>query len=397
MKQHPPSLIESLKAQYAGAAASQVEHLESAAAHDAEAHALDGSQDSRSLVSGLAQLGIGLSLLMFTLRSIDSGALLARLERLDLRFLALGALLALPQLCLCALRWSFTARRLGVPLPYRDALREYGLSFFLNLALPLGVLGDALRVLRHRQRLGSAQLPPKHSQLTAALNSALVERSAGQLVVALWALAATPLWFHALSGSSQANAGQFLSGSVALAFGIGPLAAQRVRYRMRRSAENAGSDVASLRQAAGLWIAKSLFLDYARRYAAGFGFARGGQLRVLLRDFQRGLFAPRAVLAQIAMSSCVVLTLIVQLYCALGAIGLTLPPLTAAKVFPFMLLSMAVPFSFAGFGPREAATAALYHALHMSAADGAAFAMAYGALSLSTAVPGLLVFLLGRR
>jgi uncharacterized membrane protein YbhN (UPF0104 family) len=108
---------------------------------------------------------------------------------------------------------------------------------------------------------------------------------------------------------------------------------------------------------------------------------------------QQLLASPRYLLSQLVLSSLLVLSLVAQLYCALWALGLSLSAAQATQVFPVMLLSMSVPLSFAGFGPREAVTAQLYGILQLSAADGAAFAIAFGALQVCTSLPCLLLVL----
>src|SRR4051812_19220360 len=88
---------------------------------------------ARPLLARALRMALGLGLLLATLSLIDRSQLLTRARSLDPRYLALGIAMALPQLCLCALRWQFTAHRLGVPLVLRDALREYALSNAVNL------------------------------------------------------------------------------------------------------------------------------------------------------------------------------------------------------------------------------------------------------------------------
>jgi uncharacterized membrane protein YbhN (UPF0104 family) len=309
---------------------------------------------ARPWLARALRMGFGLGLLLATLSLIDRSQLLTRALSLDPRYLALGVAIALPQLCLCALRWQFTAHRLGVPLAFRDALREYALSIAVNLVVPLGVLGDALRVARHERRMRRSRGATGRTPLSAALHTVIVERGVGQLVVSLWALAALPLWFERPAGVRAA--------SFVCAFGAFALA---LRWAARSPEPVQGRVLSTLRR--------------------------------LLRDLVRAFSEPRAALIQIVLSTGIVLSLVAQLYCALGALSLSLPPRAALQIFPFVLLSMAVPFSFAGFGPREAATAALYHAAQLSHADGVAFALAYGVLALLAAVPGMLLFAVSRR
>jgi|GEM_PF-692318 len=345
--------------------------------------------------SWLGQL-VGLLLLVATIRYVEPSALLARISQLQVGFIVLGTVLVVPQLYCLALRWRLTASQLGFPFAQRHALREYGLSMLLNLLLPFGVAGDALRVLRHatgtglgnrtplaaegsnssatqqhaaarEQALGRAthgdalnalrdyalqaeQMPTQPLGLARAFHSVMLERILGQVVVILWAVATLPLWF----------------GSV------------------------------------GIWLSAAALCTLAlitalvRRIPGTLHTPRSTPLRALLelsRALQRLLASRRYLAAQFALSSVITLSIAAQLYCALGALGLSLSAAQATQVFPLMLLSMSLPLAFAGFGPREAVTAELYDILQLSAADGAAFALAFGAILICTSLPCLLLVL----
>ena len=264
---------------------------------------------------------------------VDGSQLLSRLAQLQPGYVALGVALAVPQLWLLALRWRGVAHALGQTLGAREALRDYALSLLLNQLLPLGVLGDGLRVLRQAQR-GAAREPA----WAGALHGVLLERGLGQLWLWSWALAVLPLWLGA-RGSSLLLCAVALP---ALAYGVG-----------RERAPRASGQLA-------------LFTGAARQ------LARSGSLGSLL-----------------AISALILLSIAGQLCCALWSLGLSVPPLAAAKVFPLLLLAMSLPLSFFGFGPREAAVAALYGSLQLSRADGLAFSVAYGTLLLVSSLPCL--------
>jgi len=55
------------------------------------------------------------------------------------------------------------------------------------------------------------------------------------------------------------------------------------------------------------------------------------------------------------------------------------------------LVAMAVPANIAGFGPREGVAAWAFGAAGLSAAEGVATAMVYGALVLVASLPGAAV------
>ena len=120
--------------------------------------------------------------LLFVAWQVAGGAeLLALLPETQPLWL-LGALaMTLPMQCLSAWRWRYTAKRLGVPLPFRRALAEYYVASFLNSTLPSGVAGDAARVWRH----GRNQPGAGRERYRGALHAVLLERAAGQFAIAI--------------------------------------------------------------------------------------------------------------------------------------------------------------------------------------------------------------------
>jgi len=95
------------------------------------------------------------------LRAVDGGALAAA-----------SALAVLTTVC-CAWRWRTVARGLGVDLPLGTAVAAYYRSFFLNVTLPGGVVGDVHRGISHGRDT---------SDVGRGLRAVAWERSAGQVV-----------------------------------------------------------------------------------------------------------------------------------------------------------------------------------------------------------------------
>jgi uncharacterized membrane protein YbhN (UPF0104 family) len=273
------------------------------------------------------------------------GTLSARFAHLKLEYVLVAMAIAVPQLLFLAWRWRLTSLCLGVPLSRGAAIHDYALSLVINVLAPLGVVGDAMRVARGAER---------ERGWRGALHSVVVERSLGQGVVLLWACASAVLWL----------------GAGALGF-------------------------------ACAWMVAALLLAWAvrgwsRRPLMAASGARAALQRLCV-SFERALPSRRVLALHVLLSSAILLLVVAQMYCALAALGLSLPPRAAVEIFPFMLLSMTVPASLAGFGPREAATASLYRAAHLNEADGLAFALAFGALMLASVVPWALCWLLSAR
>ncbi len=112
---------------------------------------------------------------------------MAALKALHPGLLAVATAFLVLQIWLSALRWKVTAQALGLDLPARWSVQEYGLSVAANTFLPGGVLGDLARILRTR-----------HFGWGNATASVLIERLAGQIALGVVAVGAVAVWLGAL-------------------------------------------------------------------------------------------------------------------------------------------------------------------------------------------------------
>jgi len=266
----------------------------------------------------------------------------------------LGALaMTLPMQCLSAWRWFYTARRLGVPLPFRRALAEYYVATFLNSTLPSGVAGDAARVWRHgRDHPGAGR-----ERYRLALHAVLLERAAGQLAIAVMLVAGL-----LLNGTLLAS----LPGMLWLLMVIGLLVVLAL-----------GVLVAL---ALGLWI---------RRPAA--------ILSQLAADIRRAWAPGRVLFFQLVLSLAVAASYLLTFYFASRAAGNVLQPALAMLAIPIVLYAMIVPVSVGGLGLRELTAAGLWSMLGMAAAQGALTALLYGGVVLAGSLPALFFLFSGQR
>jgi glycosyltransferase 2 family protein len=79
--------------------------------------------------------------------------------------------------------------------------------------------------------------------------------------------------------------------------------------------------------------------------------------------------------------------------CAGRAAGVAMSAFAVVQVVPLVLATTTFPWAFAGLGPRELATASLFAWIGLSAADGVAVSITFGALSLLASAPGVMVLL----
>lgn len=245
-----------------------------------------------------------------------------------------------------ALRWRLVATRLGaLHLRHGQAVGAYYRSLFLNASLPAGVVGDAERAVRHAVSSGAPG---------PAARAVVFERLSGQ--VALWivtaaALAAGPAWLGAWAPP--------VASAVGVGLLVGLLAALLVGVVVtRRATRHGGGRVrGELRRllAADTWP-----------HIAGLSLA------VLAGHVALFLVAARAVGAHEPMSALVPLVLLA-------------------------LVAMGVPLNVGGWGPREGAAAWAFATAGLGAQLGVSTAVAYGVLAFVASLPGLPVWLLGRR
>ncbi len=289
-----------------------------------------------------------LVLLVLAWTLADGPSALARLKTLDAGWIAVGLAVSVVQVALSAARWQLTAGRLGVPLPFGRAFREYWLSGFVNQALPGGVGGDLLRAWRHRHfaPLG-LQTSLEQRDLLAVLRAVAVERAAGYLALLPCAALGAWLWLPGLSGALTAA-------GLALAFTVFCLVP---------------------------WLRPRL--------------ARVAGLGVLLHDLAQGLFARAVLLQQIILSALIFASYLLVFACAALAVGVTVPPILLITGVPLVLLAMAIPISAGGWGLREVSAAGLWVMAGGTADAGLAASVAYGLTVLLSTLPGAMVLFRG--
>ena len=285
-------------------------------------------------LAAVARWLVPVVLIALVVRYVDLRPVALRLRHLDARWAAIALALTPPLYALYALRWSFTARRLGAPLTFRRAFAEYYVSTLLNQLLPLGIAGDVARTLRHHGRLraeGATTVGP-------AARAVVLERLSGLVGLALFVLGGAAVW-------------------------------------LRR----------------GHWQLVPV-VGVALAFVAG-----AALLAAWRRDGRAALVARGALAVQLALSSAAVALLIAFFVCAARAAGAVVDAATALAVVPLVLAATVAPFAFAGWGVREAATAALYRLLGLDAVTGLSASVAFGLLALVAAAPGVLVLLLPSR
>ncbi|MCM0019461.1 MAG: flippase-like domain-containing protein [Tagaea sp.] len=297
---------------------------------------------SRNALFLLLKAGVSAGLIAWLATRIDLDPLRDAFATLDPAWTALALAFLLAQLVLAGLRWSRIHGRLGQRLGPRDAVELAFVGQFFNQTLPSAIGGDAVRaILAAKRGLTAGQ----------AASGVILDRGLALIVlIALMALASPVL---------PAREAAWLAG-VALA------------------------TLAAL--AAGLYLAARArrFLPSWRAVEWAYGVAEG--LRAILAR-------PRLLLVSLIVHLGVIAT-----FWALAR-ALDVPAgfaLCVAAVPPIVLLST-LPISLAGWGVREGAAVYVFGLAGIAAADALALSVAFGVAQIAIGLPGLALWLKGRR
>lgn len=294
------------------------------------------------VIRGLLTIGLLAVLVWF----VDISAALASLADADPSMILLGLLAVQGQIVLSGIRWRFTAARVGQTIALGDAIGEYYLTSLVNLALPAGIGGDALRAARATQGSSAGG--------ATVVRAVVLERFAGQVALFALAVIGVASWI----GSSDVP----LPDGTIVVLLVPPGALLTV--------------------AALIWISRRLLPEH--------------WLSNLGPDIRRSWFAGHAWLVQGGLSITIALLYVAAFGAASAAIGAALPWMALLAFVPLTLLTMLLPVSIGGFGLREAAAAALWPLAGFSAAEGLAASVLYGLIAVLGASPGLFRLLCSR-
>lgn len=275
---------------------------------------------------------------------VDLATAAEALSRVDAWSLAAASAVAAVTTVCGAWRWVLVAHGLGVPLTLRSAVTACYRSQFLNVALPGGVLGDVHRGVRHGRAVAN---------VGGGLRSVLWERAVGQGVQVL---VAVPVLVMLPSGLGA------VLPLLGLAILLGALAAVAVaRHRARASS------------------------------------VLGRSFHVAVLDVRQGLLGRRTWPGAVVASAVALAGHVVVFLIAARIAGISAPTPRLIPLAMLVLLAMAVPFSLAGWGPREGAAAWAFGAAGLGVDQGLAVAIVHGVLVLAAALPGAAILLVARR
>jgi uncharacterized membrane protein YbhN (UPF0104 family) len=297
------------------------------------------------------QVAVTVGLLAILWRLSGGEALVGRIAGADPAWIIAGLLFATLTLIGGALRWRYTARRIGVDLGVDQAIREFYLAMFLNQVLPGGVSGDAVRAWRHGKRVRQEE----QRSVGPVVRAVIIERVANQMVTALCILGSMALW----------------------PWMPGALSAVRLWVPL-------------VGAATGLGFAVVAIALVVRR-------GTGGSIERFFHDTREALLRRDSLPIQVGMGMLVMGGCLAMFYCAAHAVGAGLSLFHLLALVPAILFAMSIPISVAGWGLREASALALWAMAGLPAAEALASSILYGVITLLSCLPGAVVLLLDRQ
>ncbi|MEK7394361.1 MAG: lysylphosphatidylglycerol synthase transmembrane domain-containing protein [Fibrobacterota bacterium] len=312
------------------------------------------SPSARKILGPILQSVATVVLVAWILWRNDAGAVVGKLQHLDLSWLLVGICLLVVSVGMGAIQWERLLFAQGLSIPGPRLLRAYSLGMFLNFVLPSGVGGDVVRAVQvHRDTKGGAK----------GVAATLLDRFAGLFTLALFAaLASALLAMHHTDPLFRKLA--VVTGFVAFSFCV-------------------TSVVLFSRRVIG-WIA-----PVSRLFGEGALLDNARNLRSAFLEYR----AHPALVAQVVALSVVTqfLRILVHYFCA-KAMGLPLDLAWILLFVPIVALISVLPISVGGWGLREG-TQKTFFSLPgvmpgLSAHDAASGALA---LAVSTSLLGMLV------
>ncbi len=303
----------------------------------------------RGRLRGLIQIAVSALLLALLLRQVQWAEVWTALRQIDARWLAAAWALFLIGVGVRAVRWQVLLHALAVRRPLAELATWYLVGGFFNVILPTGFGGDVVR---------AAELAQDTGRPGRVINSVVVDRYLGIMVLLAMGLVAAPLWPGTASALTLALMAALFAGGLA----AGWLLRQPWWAGLARRPDLLGRGVKLLR---GDALADA-FAAYDRR-ALG-----------------RGLLASLAFnLLQIGWNV------------AIGwGLGLRLPLIVYLVCVPLTAVALLLP-AFGGLGVRELTYVGLFAQAGVPPATALALSLGVYIITVATGMVGGAIYLAG--
>ncbi len=282
---------------------------------------------------------VGLVLLL----KVDLGETFAILARANYWLVALSVLGFVPFLLVKALRWQVILRDLGVPIPFRQAVRLYALGLGAGMLTP-GQVGEAVKIAYFRER-GFGQ----------SIISIVLDRLWDVLILIMLA-GVGALFFAQLFEGEWVAIGLLLGGAIAAFALVNYPPVQRWLFRQLRRVRKTEDALAA---------------------------------------YEPQPLTPAQIFAQFALTALATVIVYARLYLLTSALGIYLAPLPFVAAMSLATIAALLPISMlGGIGTRDAALLLIAPAIGISSAHALAISTLILFIQFINGIVGFAVWIL---
>lgn len=287
----------------------------------------------------LLKLLVSAGLIVFFIKQMDFSLLSSALNQTRIGYLLIGLILYPLAQIVCAIKWQYLARAMGIRRELKPVVGLYFIGMFFNLFLPTSIGGDVTRGL---------YLDPNSGKTRSSFLSVLVERSTGVFTMVILA-------------------------SVAMLSPYGAPLPNWLRY---------GFPAASVLGFAVLWFLPSMVKNTRTRVR-----------KYLFDDLIIFWQQPKIALVAVLYSAVFYLILVAIHICIAKALSLSIPAPYHIITISLGSLASLLP-SFSGIGVRDGAYIYLMRQIGISRTYGLLFSFLWFSIMALSSFIGCIVYLI---
>lgn len=261
-------------------------------------------------------------------------------QLINIDYVLLIIFLSVMQYILSAYRWMYISKYTNLNITFKDSLKFYYISSFMNNILPGGIGGDIFRVYHH------AENKREIMKLGKSFQSVIFERLSGQIMLFIFFIFSLSLYFI-LNEKYLAFLYVFLP--LLIIFFL-------VKYIFRLKLNN-------------YLISRSFGQNF-------------------FKVFTGEVFWRHTILSFFVVASYILIYII-----SAKSLGISIDYFAFLVFSPIILFSMTLPVSIGGWGVREFTALLISFLLGLSASASISVAIMYGVLNLICSMPGIYFFL----
>ena len=261
-------------------------------------------------------------------------------QLINIDYVLLIIFLSVMQYILSAYRWMYISKYTNLNITFKESLKFYYISSFMNNILPGGIVGDIFRVYHH------AENKREIMKLGKSFQSVIFERLSGQIMLFIFFIFSLSLYFI-LNEKYLAFLYVFLPLLVIF------------------------------------FLVKYIFRLKLNNYLISRSFGQN-----FFKVFTGEVFWRHTILSFFVVASYILIYII-----SAKSLGISIDYFAFLVFSPIILFSMTLPVSIGGWGVREFTALLISFLLGLSASASISVAIMYGVLNLICSMPGIYFFL----